>query len=915
MDLKAGLCVRVGELSLAPQGLVHGHQLVVERLPQVHPQHAVLAVEHVRRADLVRVFQCVAEHQLAFVVGSDGGVHVVGQPAPLISAQHGREGVLGPGVHHQEQLCEQVIEQGAVHVQVVAELCLELGQPCRLLLSGVHGALVRAFEPGGQCRQVCGVGAVLRVASLEVVLPVRTGEVVAFPQYPVAGVVEDFPALVAFREAEHLRRALVVVEVVLADEPGAVSGVLEHHDGEAVDALAHCAVRFLGRRPVGAGLVVEPHQLHVVGTLRACHVSLEGEGVRWHAVAPQLVLGAGGAVLRESALELDLVVLPGIILGAGALHVRLGAGEGEAVPGRHRVHVPSGDRFLIALVLGQLRRLQDQIGQVLWQLVNDDLAVIVEHLVPVIPLLLSQANLCVRDPVVQHLEPCQVVVVYPDAVDVRGAAVGADGDAHRCALGEVIVHRVLGRTGENAVDVDHQQAVLAALLRHEGQTDVLVLFVLCGNLALLGLQQGLLGRDLQATATAEAGDHHGVIVQHVPGRKLHLDGLAGGPEVTGEDVQRDGHPCVSGHPQGRDAVRVCLPAIRGPVEAGHGRGHAAALPHAGVFLIVAAAIAGEVQGQAVRLRRHVNGALRHRQVDDLDGGSADDRQAQSTGVIRPIGPHLLCAVHRQRGHRLGASHQLNTGRQTGRVVHDVRNGDAVKLLRRSLPEAGGDDGRGIAVLDADEVIVQVVGFHRFAVHRCREPHFQSVAAVALRRDGHGLLPPGGRHSHGVQLRSVQLEMDHLCSRSCWRIRIGDVSGIGYRGVEVALQHQLHCGDVEIQGTGVSVYVRDLQLHRCAADREPLSNVDGHVALLHLRGVLHGTGHNDLQHAAAGGQVVLQAGPVDGQRTGRTVGDGLVDPSGGVGQRQDGVVGLSAATATATTAGGDDLDTVANALTA
>ena len=351
VGLKPGLRVRVAQLPLAPQRLVHAHQLRAESLTQVLPENALLAVEHIRRAYLVDVLQGVVEHQRALVVGADGRVHIVGQPAPHIPAHSGGEGVLCPGVHHQEQLGEQVIEQRALQLHMVPQLRLELGKPFRLFLRRVHGALVRALQPGSQRRQVGGNGVAIRVSRLKVVHPVRAGEIVALPQHPVAGVVQGLPALVPVREAEHFRRALVVVEVVLPDELRTVSGVLEHHNRIAVDALPHRAVRLLGRRLIGTRFVVELHQLHIVCALAGCHIRLESEGVRGHAVIPQLILGIGGGSFGKATVELDLVVLPGIGGGGSALHIDLCPREAEAPVRVHRVRVTAGDGFLVSLVL------------------------------------------------------------------------------------------------------------------------------------------------------------------------------------------------------------------------------------------------------------------------------------------------------------------------------------------------------------------------------------------------------------------------------------------------------------------------------------------------------------------------------------------------------------------------------------
>ena len=85
-----------------------------------------------------------------------------------------------------------------------------------------------------------------------------------------------------------------------------------------------------------------------------------------------------------------------------------------------------------------------------------------------------------------------------------------------------------------------------------------------------------------------------------------------------------------------------------------------------------------------------------------------------------------------------------------------------------------------------------------------------------------------------------------------------------------------------------------------------------AALLDLGGVLHAAAHADLQHAGAGGHLILQRRPVKADGALSAQRDALVDPAGGVLQTQGGVVALAAATA-AGAAGGCHLDAIANAL--
>lgn len=170
----------------------------------------------------------------------------------------------------------------------------------------------------------------------------------------------------------------------------------------------------------------------------------------------------------KAGLELQIIVLSGVGRGGGALDVDLAAGEGEGLGRILRIGVGAGDGLLVPLVLGQLLRLQDHIGQVVGELGNDNGPVGVIDVVPGVPIHQRGPHLGVGDPVGQDLMPGQVVVVDPDAVQVQGALAGTDADIHGLHLGEVIVRRVLDDPGGDAVDVHQQEPVLGPLLRHEG---------------------------------------------------------------------------------------------------------------------------------------------------------------------------------------------------------------------------------------------------------------------------------------------------------------------------------------------------------------------------------------------------------------------------------------------------------------
>ncbi len=100
------------------------------------------------------------------------------------------------------------------------------------------------FHPADHGGQLCGIRIVFRIPCFKVTLPRRTCEVIILEDHTVTGVVQDFPAFITVLKAKNFRRALVVVEVILAQECcGSRYRVLEEgHDWEAINAPSDSAV-------------------------------------------------------------------------------------------------------------------------------------------------------------------------------------------------------------------------------------------------------------------------------------------------------------------------------------------------------------------------------------------------------------------------------------------------------------------------------------------------------------------------------------------------------------------------------------------------------------------------------------------------------------------------------------------------
>ena len=425
-------------------------------------------------------------------------------------------------------------------------------------------------------------------------------------------------------------------------------------------------------------------------------------------------------------------------------------------------------------------------------------------MVAAVPLQHGLHHLGVGDPVVQNLVPGQVIVIDTDAVEVNGSIPGANGNIHRHTLSEVIVRRVLHHTGHDAIDVAVDEPVDGFLLHHKGQAQVLVLLVPGGDLLLLGAKSRQLGRDGDTAIAAHAGQHYGIVVHDIPGGKLDLDGLAGGTEVLSEGLHRNGQSGIAGHPENGDIVLIQLPAVRGEVKIGEYSGDIAILPHTGVLFCIAPTGTGQVQRQPLGFRFNFHLAGSHRQRNGAGSTAAGDFQSQIPGVVCPVRPNLLSAIHRLAGHHTAVHRQFHLGGQVRGVVDRKRNGQRGILGHRAILKAGSNDGRGVQALHADDLIIQMIGLDGLPIDGGIKVGLQRMRSVLLGGNRVGHLPAAGGGGHRGDLLAVQQDVNRLADGSHRHIGKGNNAIEGSPGVKGGAHGCFDGIDVEIDGAAVLV---------------------------------------------------------------------------------------------------------------
>ena len=395
----------------------------------------------------------------------------------------------------------------------------------------------------------------------------------------------------------------------------------------------------------------------------------------------------------------------------------------------------------------------------------------------------------------------------------------------------------------------------------------------------------------------DAGQHHGIVVHDIPGGELNFDGFAGGTEVLPEGLHRNGQYGIAGHPENGDIILIQLPAVRGEVETGEYSGDIAIFPHTGVLFRIASARTGQVQRQPLGFRFNFHLAGSHRQRNGAGSTAAGDFQSQIPGVVCPVRPNLLSAIHRLAGHHTAVHRQFHLGGQVRGVIDRKRNGQRGVLGHRAILKAGGNDGRGVQALHADDLIIQMIGLDGLPIDGGIKVGFQRMRSVLLGGNRVGHLPAAGGSGHRGDLLAVQQDVNRLADSTHRHIGKGDNAIEGSPRVKGGTHGCFDGIDVEIDGAAVLIGVGHLNPHRIAAHRQIRSQISGDRPLGNVQHGLDDAVYRDLHHAVAGGHLILQRGPGDLDETILAVGDGLTQPAAGVGDRQHSVIATRTAGAT------------------
>ena len=164
-----------------------------------------------------------------------------------------------------------------------------------------------------------------------------------------------------------------------------------------------------------------------------------------------------------------------------------------------------------------------------------------------------------------------------------------------------------------------------------------------------------------------------------------------------------------------------------------------------------------------------------------------------------------------------------------------------------------------------------------------------MRAVPLLRNSEGLLPPRNRSDRRADLAAVQKEMHRLADIAGRDVGKTDRTGVGNGVVKGGSEREQHHGNRKIQRAAVAVDIRHIELDGGGADRQKRRKVDCYIALRYVGDGFDRAADRDLHGAVAGGNIVLQRRPVDGDREGISVRNRAGEKAGFIGEGELGVV--------------------------
>ena len=843
--LESSFYILIAKYIIRTELLVHRHQFLGVSITDVIPEHALLTRVYLCAMNKVGVLQLIAKGQFAFVVDTDCSIHIVRQPTPFAVVILSWECVLCSAIRQQEQFGEQVVEQGAFPAHPVLQFVLELFESSSLFYLTGHGISIRRCDPRHKGCKVCRVGISVRVSALKVIQPIRAAKVSRLKQSTVGGIVADFPRLIVAVKAEHIR-CLIVVEIVLTDKHRTSTIVMEDNNGIAVNALSYFAVGLLGSSTVGRNIVVQLNQFHIVCAFRRGHISLEGVYIGGKVIFTKDIFCRRLSVNDKAFLELDLVILSLVTSGGCTLYIDFCASKGKALAAVVGVYIVAINRQLVALVGRQCRTHQYKIRQIARQLIEYDLTIGIKHIVVLISVhtLRGQLHFCV--PVLYDLIASEVIVVQTDTVQVGGTLVRADADFHRVCLGEIIVLRVLHNTTQNAIDVDHQQMMLTLLSDNKCQMHLVIFLVLGIDFALLRFEHCFLRRDLESSITRPTGDNGSIVVKNIPCDQLNLNGLTCGTEILFKQLHGDSHSGITRYSQNSCAILVKLPTIGHKVEIAQ----FSIAPCAGVCLVVASAIAGQIQLKVLCFCLYLHTALCNGLCPCDIFITAADGLLQFAHNSRTIRPALLGAVNSKGGYLFAIGFQGNGCSQIGRIVHSILGHMVAILLHLFCDRIRNcDDRLGVTFHIADDVVVKHIGGQLCSTYCAIKPHSQHMVSVALCRDGVVHLSAASGNSFRADLFTIQLKVDGLLCNTHRRIREADFTSICGRYIKGRCDGNRGNGDAVINALANAFRVSYLDGNLIVAGLQIFSHILLNLALRSREGLADNTIDDDLTNTS------------------------------------------------------------------
>ena len=136
MSIKHTLNVLISK-ALTNKSIKHSCNISLEYCSNILPKNRVLTVIYIRAIIQIVIFKPIAKVQRTDIINTKRSITIVGEEEPMYSVKRSNKLVLCSAINHKENVCENIIKQSEVFLEIILKLCLKFSKSITCAISRI----------------------------------------------------------------------------------------------------------------------------------------------------------------------------------------------------------------------------------------------------------------------------------------------------------------------------------------------------------------------------------------------------------------------------------------------------------------------------------------------------------------------------------------------------------------------------------------------------------------------------------------------------------------------------------------------------------------------------------------------------------------------------------------------------------